>query len=357
MSDHNFAFSAPKSKPAELDWDASLWPPTLAFLYNDVDQLWTSSNNAHQHVHQVVPQHQHLLSQSVKQSQHSNAPGHCVSFDLHHQSWIDSNLDPTLFSVSVCKCAKNLCSPTKLLTHNFGLCVECENQRTFFIGADNRVKLYELARQLCTETGKTVGQDQKPRMTASNHKIFFRNHIQNAFILAHGESLLTQWTHPLSSMKLHLCKVRSLKLWIHSFAKSKEQRAIDNGDCKEHLDKETKSQGEARWDKGKGSCCHNCQTSEASSFCSKEEEGKAKGWRKKNKIKGVSCNNKESGVSSNKSNNESNDKSNKGVGVKGNKGVNVKGKEGVDQNKKRKQQPGASTTEQWTTMQCMQKEQ
>ena len=228
MSDHNFAFSAPKSKPAELDWDASLWPPTLAFLYNDVDQLWTSSNNAHQHVHQVVPQHQHLLSQSVKQSQHSNAPGHCVSFDLHHQSWIDSNLDPTLFSVSVCKCAKNLCSPTKLLTHNFGLCVECENQRTFFIGADNCVKLYELARQLCTETGKTDGQDQKPRMTASNHKIFFRNHIQNAFILAHGESLLTQWTHPLSSMKLHLCKVRSLKLWIHSFAKSKEQRAKSN---------------------------------------------------------------------------------------------------------------------------------
>ena len=228
MSDHNFAFSAPKSKPAELDWDASLWPPTLAFLHNDVDQLWTSSNNAHQHVHQVVPQHQHLLSQSVKQSQHSNAPGNCVSFDLHHQSWLDSNLDPTLFSVSVCKCANNLCSPTKLLTHNFGLCVECENQRMFFIGADNCVKLYELARQLCTETGKTVGQDQKPRMTASNHKIFFRNHIQNAFILAHGESLLTQWTHPLSSMKLHLCKVRSLKLWIHSFAKSKEQRAKSN---------------------------------------------------------------------------------------------------------------------------------
>ena len=228
MSDQNFAFSAPKSKPAELDWDASLWPPTLAFLHNDVDQLWTSSNNAHQHVHQVVPQHQLLLSQSVKQSQHSNAPGNCVSFDLHHQSWIDSNLDPTLFSVSVCKCANNLCSPTKLLTHNFGLCVECENQRTFFIGADNCVKLYELARQLCTETGKTDGQDQKPRMTASNHKIFFRNHIQNAFILAHGESLLTQWTHPLSSMKLHLCKVRSLKLWIHSFAKSKEQRAKSN---------------------------------------------------------------------------------------------------------------------------------
>ena len=324
MSDHNFAFSAPKSKPAELDWDASLWPPTLAFLHNDVDQLWTSSNNAHQHVHQVVPQHQHLLSQSVKQSQHSNAPGHCVSFDLHHQSWIDSNLDPTLFSVSVCKCAKNLCSPTKLLTHNFGLCVECENQRTFFIGADNRVKLYELARQLCTETGKTVGQDQKPRMTASNHKIFFRNHIQNAFILAHGESLLTQWTHPLSSMKSHLCKEQR--------AKSKEQLTMAT--AKNTLTKRQRAKERQDETKEREAAVTTARRAKQAASAAKKRKEKQRAEEKKNKSKGVSCNNKESSVSSNKSNNESNDKSNKGVSVKGNKGVNVKGKEGVDQNKK-----------------------